>query len=249
MRVSKDQHMMIDKAIIKIMVSAARIRPSDTVLEIGPGTGNLTRELARKAKKVVAIEIDRSFRPELKKLRNVKAIFGNALQELGREGLVFDKVVANIPYAICEPLLARLMEKDFGLAVLTVPKGFSGIMTARKGGRLYSRTSLIASTLLEIEVLTDVPRKAFDPPPKTDSVVIRLTQKSGNLLLKEVLKRQKLKTKNAIMRSLFAARKNTKNQAKKAIKTLKLNNNLLEKRLLEADLAELDAVLTSLEKL
>jgi len=261
MPVKRDQHMMVASDVIRKIADLACIRPGETVLEIGAGSGNLTRELARqvakngKKGKVTAIEIDKKYAAELEKIKNVKVIIGNALQEIG--GLKFDRLVTNIPYAICEPLVGRLIEKEgdsagFKLAVLTVPKGFAGILTAKKGSNAYSKTSVIARVFFNVKVVLDVPREAFEPAPKTDSVVVKLAPRAGNGLQKvqkEVLKRQKLKVKNAIMRALFAAEKTTKKQARKDIKTLKLNNNLLEKRLLDADLGELDTVLHALKKL
>ena len=244
-----DQHTMTDRAVIRKMVESADIRSDETVLEIGAGSGSLTRQLAKKTRHVIAVEIDKKFEPELKKMKNVEPVIGNALKEIGR--MKFDKIIANIPYAICEPLIGRLIDKDkkFKLAVLTIPKGFADILSARKGTPKYSKISLLSGIFFDVQVLLDVPRKAFEPPPKADSVAVRMVPKEGNELQKEVMKRQRLKAKNAIIRGLFASRNLTKKQARKAINTMKLNNKLLEKRLFEADLNELDAVLDALERL
>lgn len=244
MEVKNDQHMMVASNIIGKIVDSADIAPNETVLEIGPGTGNLTRELAKKAGKVIAVEIDRRFAPPLKKIKNVEVIIGNALDEIS--SLEFDKIVSNIPYAICEPLAGKLIETGVP-AVLTVPRGFADILTAERTDEQYSRISLLVQAFFDVGILFDISREAFEPAPKTDSVAVKLSPRTGNELQKEVFKRQKLKLKNAIMRALFTSRKMAKNDARKAIKTLKLSNNLLEKRLLDADLNELDAVLGSLE--
>jgi len=242
MEVKLDQHMMVDKAVIRKIVGFAAIKSGDRILEIGGGGGNLTRELASKSNDLIVIEIDKKYEGELKRIKNTKVIIGNALDLI--DDLKFDRLVSNIPYAICEPLMGKLIEKEFKLAVLTVPKGFAEIITSNK-----AKTGIIANACFDVEVLLDVPAKAFEPPPRTDSVIVKLVPIAGKSLQKEVMKRRKLKVKNAIMRALFVARKMTKNQARKAIKSLKLNNNLLEKRLFEADLKELGAVLKSLGSL
>ena len=247
MKVKKDQHMMVDKDIIRKVVDSARIKNSETVLEIGAGSGNLTRELAKKTKQVIAVEIDKRFEKDLNKIKNANILIGDALKESDK--IRFDKLVANIPYAICEPLIYKLIETDFKLAVLTVPKGFSDILFSTKESSKYSRISIIARELFDIETLMDVPRDAFDPVPRTDSIVLKIEPRKGNDAQRELLKRQQLKVKNAIMRTLFLVKKSTKNQARKDIKTLKLNNTLLEKRLFDADINELDTVLHALKKL
>lgn len=247
MKVKKDQHMMVASDIIRKIADVVCIEQGETVLEIGAGSGNLTRELAERTKNVIAIEIDMGFEKGLKRIRNAKIIIGNALKEIG--GIRFDKLVANLPYAICEPLILKLIWIDFKLAVLTIPSGFYHILAVDRKDNQYSKISVMAQALFDIEVIIDVPRNAFEPVPKTDSVVIKLLPKPGKELQKEVLRRRGLLVKNAIMRALFSARKMTKNEARKAIKTLELNNKLLEKRLLDADTGELDAVLESIEKL
>jgi 16S rRNA (adenine1518-N6/adenine1519-N6)-dimethyltransferase len=239
--------MMVDKDVIRKIADAADIRKGETVLEIGAGSGNLTRELAAKTKNVVAVEIDRGFEKELGKIKGIKVIVGNGLEEIIR--IEFDKLVANLPYAICEPLVWKLVGIDFRLAVLTVPRGFANLLCAGEDDKKRSKISIAAQSIFNVEVIGEVPREAFNPAPKTDSVIVRMIPKPGKGLQREVLKRRSLLVKNAIMRALFSARKMTKNHARKAIKTLKLNNKLLEKRLLETETEELDAVLESIGKL
>lgn len=251
MAVEHDQHFMTDLRILERIAKAADISEGDRILEIGAGTGNLTRVLANSGAKIIAVELDeelaRALKDRFSGRKNVEVVEGNALKLLGT--LKFDKIVANIPYAICEPLMRRMMTADFSLAVLTVPQGFAGILAASKGSDAFSRLSLMSQALFDIDVLFSVPEKAFRPEPDTKSVVIRIRPKAGSAMARHVLVRERLKAKNAIMRALFSCRKMTKNEAREAIKRLKINNELLEKRLNDLDLVELDAVLESLEKL
>jgi len=235
MQFELDQHMMTDKKIIKKIVSFAGIKSCETVLEIGAGSGNLTRELAKKSNHVIAVEIDKKFESRLKEIKNTKVIIGNVLKEI--KNLKFDKIVSNIPYAVCEPLFQKLPFCEFRLAVLTVPKKFAYRLLSKK-----TKLGLIMHEFFEIKILLDVPKTAFEPPPNTNSVVILLKFRRKKTLLSVVFSQPKSKIKNAIMRALFFSRKMTKNQARKHLKTLELNNKLLEKKVIDTDLEDIKAL-------
>ena len=104
-----DQFFMIDPFTIEEMVELAKVNKNDVVLEIGSGFGFLTEVLAKKAKKVITIEIDKRFerilKREFKKFKNVQIIIGNALNYISK--LKFKKIVSNPPYRICEPLMHK----------------------------------------------------------------------------------------------------------------------------------------------
>lgn len=224
-----DQHIMVDKALIKRIVSLAGIMPGETVLEIGAGFGNLTKELAGKSKHIIAVEIDRRFKPQLRKL-GVKVITGNILKEI--KHLKYSRIVSNLPYAICEPLFQRLPFCSFKFAVLTMPRGFAYRLLGNE------KLGLLAQEFFEVRILLDVPKRAFKPEPRTSSVVISLEPRKKKTLLSGVLLQPKFKVKNAIMRALFSGRKMTKKQARKRLKSLKLNNKLLEKRVMDIGLED-----------
>jgi 16S rRNA (adenine1518-N6/adenine1519-N6)-dimethyltransferase len=111
-----------DSAIVKKAVAALDIAPKDRILEIGPGKGIITAELAVNAHNVTVIEIDNSFNQYLVGFPKVKIIYGNALEEI--KHVKFDKLISNIPFSISEPLLKRLMHIDFKIAVLFISKSF-----------------------------------------------------------------------------------------------------------------------------
>ncbi len=118
-----DQHFMIDEKILKKIVSSAKIKSDDVVLEIGAGIGNLTKLLAKKAGKVYAIEKDESLsialKEETREFGNVELIFGDALKTVTPP---YNKLVSNLPYQICEALLQKLTPTEFKLAVICVPQ-------------------------------------------------------------------------------------------------------------------------------
>ena len=247
MTVEKDQHMMIDKQTIKKIIDFAQIKKDETILEIGPGTGNLTKELAGKSKKVIAIEIDPSFEAGLIKMPDIKVVIGNALDEI--EKTEFDKLVSNIPYAICEPLIYKMITKNFKLSILTVPEGFVDILLAKTGDVLFSKLSAISAEFFEISVILKVPRESFNPVPKTNSVVIKIKPRADNILIQEVLKRGPLKVKNAIVRALFIARKLAKNDAKKALNATNLTKYYEEKKINNLNCQELCILIQKLKSI
>jgi 16S rRNA (adenine1518-N6/adenine1519-N6)-dimethyltransferase len=228
----KDQHFMVKREILKRMVSSAEVKPDETILEIGGGRGILTEELSKKPGDIIVIEIDTKLAYSLRKKfygnRKVKIIKGNALELI--KTLEFDKIISNLPYSICEPLLKLLSGRKFKSAILTVPEKFFNRITE---GR--TKLSYFSRAFFQTEELFPVPREAFDPPPKTNSVVISLKPKKDNLFSFLFRGKGKMKLKNAMREYLIQKEKTTKKQANKSIKSLKLNNELLEKALNELE--------------
>ncbi len=149
---NKGQHFLIDYKTIVRMILALDLKPSDVVVEIGAGTGNITRILAKHCK-VIAIEKDKRFYPILRKLK-AKVIIGDALKLLPK--LKFNKLIGNLPFTMCEALFRKLKNVEFERAVFLVPKSFYE--------KLKSKVELIA----------EVPPQAFFPEPNTEAVVIKV---------------------------------------------------------------------------
>jgi len=180
-----------DKALSQIL-KAADLAPSDRVLEIGPGTGILTRQLLPKAQAVVAVEIDRDLCALLaKKIGSTPSFLllqGDFLTlDLAAHLAVFpqfqqpNKVVANIPYYITGPILEKLLgtiaepaAASLESIVLLVQKEIADRLCAKPGSRAYGALSVRVQYLAACEFICDVPAKAFEPPPKVDSAVVRL---------------------------------------------------------------------------
>src|SRR3989344_1191110 len=175
------------------MLKAAHLTKKDIILEIGAGTGNLTSKLAEKAKKVIAIENDSRFQPVLLQSQgNVEVIIGNALKILPQRK-DFNKIVASIPYQICEPLMHYLCTaQHLKLAVLLVPKKFA----------LNLLKHLLFSAFLQVTLVTEVAKESFNPPPKVQSeiILIKLRQKvDDDLFIRQKLYRQRhKKVKNGL---------------------------------------------------
>ncbi len=178
------QNYLIDKNKRDQIINFGNITQDDVVLEIGTGIGTLTIELAKKAKKVIAIEQDSNIseilnqRLKEEKIDNVEAINEDALKI---EFPKFNKIVSNLPYQISSPITFKFLDYDFDLAVLMYQKEFADRMNGEVGSKNYSRLSAMLYFKCDIKKLTDVSCESFIPKPKVDSTVISLTPKESKL--------------------------------------------------------------------
>ncbi|XP_003493975.1 probable dimethyladenosine transferase [Bombus vosnesenskii] len=174
------QHILKNPLVIQSMVEKAAVRPTDVVLEIGPGTGNMTVKLLDKAKKVIACELDVRMVAELQK-RVQGTIYQSKLQIMIGDVLktdlpFFDLCVANIPYQISSPLVFKLLlhRPLFRCAVLMFQREFAERLVAKPGDKLYCRLSINTQLLARVDLLMKVGKNNFRPPPKVESNVVRI---------------------------------------------------------------------------
>ncbi|RLJ09008.1 MAG: hypothetical protein DRP13_01585 [Candidatus Aenigmatarchaeota archaeon] len=241
----QDKHFMTDKKLINHIISVSDVKVNETVLEIGAGRGELTREIAKRAGKVIAVEIDKTFQKHLKDIPNTEIIFENALTVLKNQKIRFDKIISNLPYSISEPLIWLLIKKDFKSGVLTVPKKFAYRLVAKPGDELYSKLSVVAQVFFNIKIMQEVPKSAFHPKPKTNSVIIKIIPKPKNLSALVLLK-QGMKVKNAVREALCASKGLTKREARKIIKRLNINK-LLDKKTTELKKKDIETIISCLK--
>ena len=177
------QHFLIDPEALELI--ADRILPGAAVIEIGPGIGNLTVLLAKRAQAVLGLEIDRQFEPILadviKANPNVTIKFTDALKvdyaDMVDEGPDDDwQIVANPPYHISEPLMNKVAGSPISSAVLLVGDKLAAAMTAETPDCPdYTKISFITQAFFHPEVIADVPKESFYPRPRTQSKVVELT--------------------------------------------------------------------------
>ncbi|KAL6557973.1 Ribosomal RNA small subunit methyltransferase [Orobanche minor] len=179
---SKGQHILKNPLIIDSIIQKSGIKPTDVILEIGPGTGNLTKKLLEAGKSVVAVELDPRMVLELQR-RFQGTPFSNRLKISVIQGDVlkcdlpyFDICVANIPYQISSPLTFKLLSHRplFRCAVIMFQREFAMRLVAQPGDTLYCRLSVNTQLLARVNHLLKVGRNNFRPPPKVDSSVVRI---------------------------------------------------------------------------
>ena len=170
------QNFLIDKNIANREVEYGEIKKNDIVLEIGPGKGILTELLAEKAKKVIAIEIDKNLFNRLdKKLpKNVELINADVLNIDFNNLPKFNKIVANLPFEISSPITFKLLDYSFEQAILIYQKEFAERMIALPGSKNYSRLTVNLYYKAFCEILEIVPKTSFFPQPKIDSCIVSI---------------------------------------------------------------------------
>ncbi len=178
---SRGQHFLCNPLIVQAIVEKSNISNTDTVLEIGPGSGNLTAKLLEKAKKVICVELDSRWVGELYK-RFSGPEFNNKLMIINNDVLrvdlpYFDVCVANLPYQISAPFTNKLLmhRPPFRAAVLMYQREFALRLCAKPGDELYCRLSANTALLADVQHLLKVGKNNFKPPPKVESSVVRIT--------------------------------------------------------------------------
>lgn len=174
------QHFLSDPRILGRIVDAIDPVPGETVLEIGPGKGSLTRALLARGLKVVAIEKDRKL---AEGLAGVDVISGDALRV---EWPRVAKVIGNIPYYITSPLIDKALSPPLRKCVVfLVQAEVADRLAAPPGGKTYGALSVGVQAVCRVEKLFEVAPGAFKPPPKVRSAVVRLTPLGAPLITPE----------------------------------------------------------------
>jgi len=231
------QHYMIDKVLINYIMLNAELEREDVVLEIGYGKGALTKELAKKCH-VIAVDIE----DNSSDIKNVTFVHANILKIFDElfEKYKFNKIVANIPYNISEPLMRLLFRvyDSMDMILLTMGKNFSDILLATD-----NRVGILVDHLFDIELLKVVKPRSFSPPPRVDSAIVKLESKVASAeILTDIYSKlvvlDDMKLKNAMEKVLP---KKTKREVKEIV-----DRPLFEKKIYELsnkEFIELEEVL------
>jgi len=204
------QNFLVDPMTIEKLVDYAEIKPTEIILEVGPGLGHITEALLKEARTVITVELD----PRLVRVLNNRFQFANNLKILEGDVLSikipkFDKAVSAPPYEISSPLIFSILKYSFDTAVLILQKEFAERLTAYPGKSEYSRLSVMTQIRAETEILDSVSRQMFYPEPTVTSAIIRLSPRhtSANItnqhifeeLVKNLFGQRKRKLRKAIL--------------------------------------------------
>lgn len=226
---SLGQNFLIDDSVLLDIVDGAEVNKEDTVIEIGPGVGTLTRELLKKAKKVYSIELDAELIPilteELKDFDNFVLIHEDALKHnfseiIDKEASI--KVVANLPYYVTTPIITKLLNGNYGFKSITVmiQKEVAERFLATCNTKEYGSITLLVQYYCDISPVRKVSPSSFIPQPKVESMVIKMDK----------LSKPRVTVKNEalffrIIRESFNFRRKT---LWNALKSLKINSEILK---------------------
>ena len=176
------QHFLNSKSIAEFIVKEARISKNDVVFEIGTGLGILTPLLCKNAQKVISVDADENL---IKKAKSTFTRFDNLVLKSGdgfKKKDVFSIFVSNLPYSRSKDAIEWLSKTPFSHGVIMVQKEFAEKLFATSKNR--RAISIIANHALNIQKISDVGKNNFSPPPKIDSVILKISQ---NIVMDETL--------------------------------------------------------------
>ncbi|PGH11213.1 dimethyladenosine transferase [Polytolypa hystricis UAMH7299] len=178
------QHVLKNPGVAQAIVAKADLKQSDTVLEVGPGSGNLTVKILEKAKKVIAVELDPRMAAEVTKRvqgkpeqKRLEVLLGDVMKT---DLPYFDVCISNTPYQISSPLTFKLLAASPAprVCILMFQREFALRLFAKSGDKLYSRLSVNAQMWAKIDHIMKVGKNNFKPPPAVESSVVRIVPKN-----------------------------------------------------------------------
>jgi len=261
------QNFLINENVVNSIVESSSITEEDVVIEIGPGLGNLTEELLKKAGKVIAIELDDRMTEILKdrffmyknfELINddvLKVDLNSLIKEQKSNGLKRAKIVANLPYYITTPIIMKLLEEKLDITSITVmiQKEVADRLIAVPGSKLSGAITYCVSYYAESESVMIVENNSFIPEPSVDSEVIKLTirnnpqvevvdeQEFFKLIKVSFMQRRKTFLNSLVNGGIFK----DKEEAKVMFDDLELDYNIRGEKLSIEDFARISNYLVS----
>ncbi len=236
------QNFINNLTVVNQILEGANVNEEDIIVEIGPGAGFMTKQLAIKSKQVFCVEIDRSLQSVLSNLENdyanIEILYDDFLkidykEYLAKRNIDRYKVVANLPYYITSPILMKLLEEDnrFDSITIMVQQEVGNRLVASPKSKDYGALTLLTNILCDVNVICEVDRTMFNPSPNVDSVVVKLTKNENQKRLNEMDSFKKL-----VKASFFTRRKKIINSIKNS-GLIPLNKVELEQIFDEAEIS------------
>ena len=251
-----DQHFLIDKEVIQKFIETASLNKDDTIVEIGPGKGNISSLIAPKVAKLYLIEKDERLKPYLSRIAlangNVEVIYDNVLD-------VFiptcNKIITSLPYSIIEPFIFKTIKCDFEeLIMITGSKYADNVINNSR-----TKLSLLTNCFFKATKIMDILPESFDPKPRVLSSMLKLVKiKEEDLddvlvIFRNLFFYKDKKTKNALVESFIRFNylkeiNMTQKEAKNIVSSLNLDESLLLKQFCVLSNEELNLIYESLKK-
>lgn len=179
------QNFLVSEDVLSNIMDGAGLNAGTCAMEIGPGIGTLTAEMAKRCKRVVSIELDDNLIPvlaeTLSNYDNIKVVHGDALklnfnELIKNEELKNIKLVANLPYYVTTPIITKIFEEKTIIEsiIVMIQKEVGDRIVAKPGTKEYGSLSLLCQYYSEPSKICSVPPSSFIPAPKVDSIVIRM---------------------------------------------------------------------------
>ncbi len=250
MDVKYDQHFLVDDNIIETTIDYSKITNKDTIFEIGPGRGVLSKNILKQnPKKLISIEIDTSMKIHLdklaKKYSNFDYHFGNGLEKMNF--FEFDKLIANIPYSITEPLYKKMLDRKIPFAILLHGKNFYFQILDE-----FSKWYHLINAFYDIDIVAKVEGDKFEPQTKVDSVLIKLELKKELTNLEHVIQlfysKSLRTTSNALIYTLVDYLNISKSDAINIVNELNFDIIALNKVVDNLSNLEFCSIITKLKK-
>ncbi len=197
------QNFLIDENIINKIIQVINPNKNDTILEIGPGHGALTKELLNLSKKIYAVEIDPMLCKQLNNQYKQLELFNEDILKWDEKDIQFDKIVGNIPYNISSQIIFKFLNKKWDVMVLMLQKELAKRIVSKEGSKEYGRISVMAQNFCDVSYMFDISKNVFYPKPKIDSGVLEFKRKKTvtdidkfSIFIKEAFKQRRKKIKN-----------------------------------------------------
>jgi 16S rRNA (adenine1518-N6/adenine1519-N6)-dimethyltransferase len=197
------QNFLIDKNTINKIIEIIEPNNKDSILEIGPGHGALTRELLHLSKNLCVIEIDPMLCENLKNKYSNLEIVNKDVLKWDNNTIDYNKIVGNIPYNISSQIIFKFLNKKWNTMILMVQKELAKRITSPEGSKKYGRISVMVQNFCKVEYMCDISKNVFHPKPKVDSGILKFNKINTSididkfsLFIKEAFKQRRKKLKN-----------------------------------------------------